>query len=145
MPEARNHHRVNFRLPVNLFKQSATESQVCLSRDIGYGGLYAEGAQAFEQGESLRLVIAPDSGDALHLDGRVVRRSSSGIGCEFVGNSPASMEVLQALLSPTWDGENLLDGVVSFAPWYRDNDLAGWMRLTSLVSDWQRLTGGARF
>ena len=145
MLEARSHHRVNFRLPVSLFKQSAAEAQACFSHDIAYGGLFAEGARAFALGEPVHVVIAPDTGDPLHLDGRVARRCSNGVGCQFVGNSPASMEVLEALLSPTWDGENLLDGVVRFAPWYRESDLAGWMRLTSMVSDWQRLTRRATF
>lgn len=140
MQEARNNQRVAFRLPVNLFKPSDTRAQACYSRDIGYGGIFAVGAGSCAEGEPLRIAIGPGNSDALHLDGRVVRTCSNGAGCEFVGNSPANMEVLQALLSPTWDGESLLEGVVKFAPWYRDNNLAGWMRLTSMVSDWQRLT-----
>ena len=44
------------------------------------------------------------------------------------------MEVLPALLSPDWEGGYLL------VSWYGHDNLAGWMRLTSIVSDWQRLT-----
>jgi hypothetical protein len=66
--------------------------------------------------------------------------TGSGAALEFVDNSPATLEVLEALLQPKWDGGSLLDGVLTIAPWFRQNDLAGWMRLTSIVSDWQRLT-----
>ena len=90
--------------------------------------------------DRVQVELAPNSGAKLHLDGRITRTTSNGAGLQSVGNSPATMEVLQALLSPDWDGGYLLDGVVKIAPWYGDNNLAGWMRLTSIVSDWQRLT-----
>jgi len=140
MREARKHPRIPFRFAINLFGAAARQPEPCVSSNISRGGLFANGVVRFRDGEPVRLVIGADQSERLHLDARVARTDGAGLACEFVGNSPASLEVLDALLSPTWDGENLLDGVMRFAPWYHDEGLAGWMRLTSLVSDWRRLT-----
>lgn len=140
MHEARNHQRISFRLDVDLFRPSDDQPQHCQTRDIGFGGLYAIGAHDLVANQDVRLAIARDKGGGLHLDGRVARIGQSGVAFQFTGNSPATLEVLRTLLTPSWDGENLLEGIVGMAPWYREDDLAGWMRLTSLVSDWHRLT-----
>lgn len=140
MQEARNHQRIAFRMAVDLFRPQDANPQRCHTRDIAYGGLFAVGARDMAPGQTVRLAVGSDNGGGLHLDGRVVRVGGNGAGFQFVGNSPASLEVLRTMLTPNWDGENLLEGVVRMAPWYRESNLAGWMRLTSLVSDWHRLT-----
>jgi hypothetical protein len=139
MREARQHPRIPFRFAVELFGAADRQPEHCISSNISLGGMFADGMASFFKGEPVRVVLGADRSERLHLDARVARTNASGLACEFVGNSPASMEVLEALLTPTWDGENLLDGVMRFAPWQQDQELAGWMRLTSLVSDWQRL------
>lgn len=141
MQEARKNTRVAFRFPLDLYCGADTQARRCRSRDIGLGGVFAYGVCALHEGAEIRVVLDPDSHARLHLDARVRRFNANGMACEFVGNSPASMEVLAALLTPTWDGENLLDGVARFAPWDSADDLAGWMRLTSMVSDWGRSLG----
>ncbi|MCB1802967.1 MAG: PilZ domain-containing protein [Gammaproteobacteria bacterium] len=140
MQEARNHQRITYRLGVDLFREADNQPQHCETRDIGFGGLYAIGANGLAADQEVRLAIGREKGGGLHLDAHVVRIGHDGAAFEFSGNSPASLEVLHTLLTPSWDGRNLLDGVVQMAPWYREDDLAGWMRLTSLVSDWHRLT-----
>lgn len=141
--ESKDHHRLPFRLGLNLFVGSAGQAQHCFSRNIGYDGLFAEGVRNLKQDDPVRIVVEVGDGEGLHLDGRVRQVAVDGVECEFAGNSPATLEVLDALLSPKWDGKNLLDGVIAFAPWYRDPNLASWMRLTSLVSDWRRLQSRA--
>ena len=140
MQDARKHQRISCRLPVDLFCGNETKRLNCRTQDIGLGGMFAVGAQCLTGGDPVRVELAPDSGSLLHLDGRIIRTTTEGAGLQFVGNSPATIEVLQALLSPDWNGGLLLDGVIKIAPWYGDDNLAGWMRLTSIVSDWQRLT-----
>mgnify|MGYP000358535027 FL=1 len=86
---------------------------------------------ALREDAEIRVVLDPDSHTGLHMNARVRRVSANGVACEFVDNSPPSVEVLKALLTPTWDGENLLDGVARFAPWDRADDLAPYRRLGS--------------
>lgn len=145
MSHAHDRRRLPFRLGLILFSETDQHPQHCFSRDIGYDGLFAEGTQNLKEGDALRIVIDIGNGEGLHLDGRVSHITSDGAECEFAGNSPATLEVLDALLSPKWDGKNLLDGVITFAPWYHNTNLASWMRLTSLVSDWQHLRQRAFF
>jgi hypothetical protein len=140
MQDARKHQRIRCHLPVDLFCGNQPKRLICRSQNICLGGMFAVGAQCMRVDDPVHVELAPESGSTLHLEGRVARTTTDGAGLEFVDNSPATMEVLGALLSPNWDGGFLLDGVIKIAPWYRDNDLAGWMRLTSIVSDWQHLT-----
>ena len=144
MQDARRHPRTTFRLAVDLFSGTDATRRTCLTRDIGIGGLFAVGAQQYlEPDEPIQVAIGPDQGRALHLEGRVARVNGRGAGIEFVGNSPATMEVFATLLTPKWDGKGLLDGVLMAAPWQHDHDLADWMRLTSLVSEWQHMQPAA--
>ena len=140
MQDARHHQRIAYHLPVDIYCGPQEERRECKTRDIGLGGFFAVGATCVRENDKVHVELGPNDGDKLHLSGRVARISHGGAGLQFVGNSPATLEVLRALLVPDWDGGNLLDGVVKIAPWYRENDLAGWMRLTSIVSDWRRLT-----
>lgn len=140
MQDARHHQRITYRLPVDIFCGTRSDRPSYYTQDISLGGFFAVGVDCVREGDDVRVELGPRDGAKLHLGGRIARLAPNGVGLKFVGNSPATLEVLQALLAPDWDGGNLLDGVVRIAPWYRDNDLAGWMRLTSIVSDWQRLT-----
>lgn len=127
-------------LKLKLAREGESTVQNCWAQDIGTETLFAAGAFALREGDQVHLEINPSGRSGLHLNARVVALASDGAVCEYEGNSPASLEVLGALLSPTWDGESLLDGVLKFAPWGPREDLASWMRLTSLVSDWHRVT-----
>lgn len=139
MQDARKHERISCRLPVNVFCDADMRRLGCRTEDIGLGGLFANGAQCLRIDQPVSVELAPNSGARLHIEGRIVRTTTDGAGLQFVDNSPATLEVLQALLTPDWDGGHVLDGVIKIAPWYGDGDLASWMRLTSIVSDWQHL------
>jgi len=140
MHPSRQASRAFPQLKLKLVREVLGTAQSCWARDIRSEGLFAAGAQALREGEMVHLELNPRGYGSLHLNARVVALTADGAVCQFEGNSPASLEVLGALLTPTWDGDNLLDGVLKFAPWGPSDDLASWMRLTSLVSDWHRLT-----
>lgn len=108
--------QVNFRLPVSIYCGPAGERRNCHTSDISIGGFFAIDAQRVEPGDPVHVEFGPKKGDALHLDGLAVRANTQGAGLAFQGNSPATLEVLQALRQPDWDGGNLLDGVVKIAP-----------------------------
>jgi hypothetical protein len=141
MQDARRHPRIAYRLAVEVYCDNKAKRQRCYTRDFGIGGLFAVGGECLRTDDEVSVELGPSRQGALHVEGRIARVSTEGAGVEFAGNSPATIEILQALLQPDWEGGNLLDGVITIAPWYqRGDDLAGWMRLTSIVSDWQRLT-----
>jgi hypothetical protein len=143
MQEARQNQRISYQMMVEVFDDHSDRPPRNLrTRDVGLGGVYLVGAGDMAPGSNVHVAIADHGDGGLHLEGRVVRTGHDGAALQFEGNSAASMEVLSTLLAPKWDGENLLDGVVSMAPWDGSTQLAGWLRLTSLVSDWRRLTQG---
>jgi hypothetical protein len=126
-------------LRLKLIKKGQAQSQLCWARDVGMQGLFASGAHALVAGEKVRLEINPLSHEGLPLNARVVSASAHGAVCHFEDNSARRLEELAVLLTPTPVGDYLLDGVIKLAPWHSNDGLASWMRLTSLVSGWQRL------
>lgn len=137
MTDARKHPRFGCRLPVDIFAESESGRCRCTIRDVSYSGLFATGTSNLRPGDRGRLAVGPHESGALHLDAKVARVTSDGVAFEFEGNSPATMEVLDTLINPYWDGVDLLQGVITAGTRYGSRDLAGWMRLTSLVSEWR--------
>lgn len=138
MTDARKQPRFGCRLPVDVFAESEGGRCRCHVRDVSYSGLFAVGHSTnLRPGDKVRLALGPQESGALHLDARVARVTPGGVAFEFEGNSPATMEVLNALVNPHWDGVDLLQGVITAGTRYGSRDLAGWMRLTSLVSEWR--------
>ena len=137
MREARSYQRLGFHFTVGLSKRPEIRMQRCSSLDISLGGLFAEGANGLTPNQPVSLAI--DLGqDELHLNGRVVRVCPNGVGCRFTDSDSSSVERLQKLLTPDWDGGNLLEAVLRTAPWHPRTDLVDWMRLTSFVSQLHR-------
>jgi hypothetical protein len=144
MQDVRQHPRAAYRLAVDLYCGEDETWHHCHTANIGRGGLFAIGVLCLRPGDNVRVSLGRRQRGALQLHSQVARVSQVGAGLAFGGNGQAKMEMLAELLSPDWDGENLLEGVIKIGPWYRDEDLAGWMRMTSMLSDWQRLTQIAR-
>ena len=143
--DRRCHQRIAYHLAVDvLCDRPNGRWRRSTTRDIGIGGAYAGGGLCLKPGEPIRVTLGRRNEGALQLRGRVARIDSGGAGLHFVDNSPGVVEMLTELLTPDWDGHDLLEGVMKIAPWYLGDDLAGWMRLASLVADWQRLTSLAR-
>jgi hypothetical protein len=139
MRDARSHGRIACRLAVDVFCGNEATRRRCFTRDIGLGGLFVTGGAGLRHGQPVSIELGPSGRTRLHLEARVNRLAADGVGLEFDGNSAATLDVLASLIEPKWDGVNLLDGVLTMSPWYGSDNLAGWMRLTSLVADWRQL------
>lgn len=139
MQEVRKYPRVAYRLAVDLYPGAASEAFHCHTLNIGLGGLFAEGVAGVRTGDNLKVALDRHEQAALELDGQVTRVTATGAGLAFYGNGPAALATLRELIEPDWDGHDLLEGVMKVGPRYEGSGLADWMRLTSLLSDWQRL------
>ena len=144
MGERRADARVAYRRNVDVFCVSRASSRRCQISNLSIGGMFACGVGWMPPGESLRVTLNPLDRVALVLNARVVHHGADGVGIAFEHAHAERQMLLGDMLTPKWNGDSLLDAVVSMAPWYRQTDLVGWMRLTSLVADWQRLTQIAR-
>lgn len=144
MQERRSHPRVAYHLAVDLYRDRDGQPQRFETSDISQGGLFAIGALGLMPDDAVQVSLGQKERGALQLQATVARVSHNGAGVAFDGNGRKERELLAELLTPDWDGRNLLEGVVKMGPWYHDEDLAGWMRLTSMVTDWHRLLHAAR-
>lgn len=141
MKDAREQSRLAVCLPLDLYRGDEATRGRCHTRDIGMGGLFAAGCKASTVGERLRVAIGGPNGSALHLNAEVVRIEPDGVALAFVDNSPATLEVLRALLQPAWDDRDVLGDVVHAGRWQGANDPGGWTRLTSIVAEMRHRQG----
>lgn len=138
MGERRSEPRIAFRHDVDIYCTRQSSARHCWISNLSLGGVYANDAVWLRPGETLRIALGRPERHDLVIEGTVVHQGSGGAGVAFDVAHPEQQARLRAMLTPGWDGENLLDGVVEMAPWYRQADLVGWMRLTALVTGWQR-------
>ena len=137
MDDARVNPRAAYHLAVDLYCGTETTPRRCQASDISSSGLFAATGHVMKPGQSVSVAIGDGGRTALHLNGVVRRVAPGGVGIAFTDNSPASLEVLEAMLTPRWGGTDLLAGVIELGRWDRTNNLAGWLRLTSLVAEMQ--------
>jgi hypothetical protein len=132
----RHHQRIALRHPIELDCRRRQQTLRCQTRNISAGGLLVHGASELQRDDLLRIILTPREGDPLSLQGRVLRCTGNDCAIVFEQLSAIERQRLEQLLTPHWNGGSLLDGVISIAPWVDGNDLATWMRYTSLLSDW---------
>ena len=64
---------------------------------------------------------------------QVARVATNGFALQFNQLDEYKMRTLEHLIWPKWDGKQLFEGLLIVAPRTDIDDLAGWMRLTSLL------------
>ncbi len=133
----RQHPRIPLQHPIELDCQRRQRILKCTTRNISAGGLLVRGAADLRRGDRLRITLKPSEGDRLVLQGRVARQTGDACAIAFENLSHDDARRLDELLTPHWDGGSLLDGVISIAPWVDGDDLATWMRYTTLLSSWR--------
>ncbi len=145
MHDARKDERIVYRRAIDLYSRTEGERRHGHSLNISCGGLFATGRFCVHNGDSVGVEWTVQLDERFVVCGQVVRASPEWAAVTFVGNDTTTIDQLREILRPNWNGGYLLDGVVQMAPWYHDSDLASWMRLTTIVADWQRLKHGYRY
>ncbi len=136
----RNHIRISHQYPIELHCKEKQEKVFCRTRNISAGGMLVSGAACVQPGDELRINMNASEASPLTLKGHVIRRNGNTCVISFVDLHPTTSQRLQDLLSPHWDGHDLLEGVITIAPWIERNDLASWLRYTSILSEWKAHT-----
>ncbi len=139
--EARAHPRTRLSVPVGLY---CADKNRCYRRkinNISVGGLFVSGSPCGHSGVQLEVIVnpterAPQSSDRYTTE--VVRSSASGFALKFNHLDERKKRVLEDITWPKWDGEKLFEGLLIVAPHEDIVDLAGWMRLTSLLCNQYR-------
>jgi len=113
--------------------------------NISEGGLFVSGAPCARNGTRLEVTINPakraqEASDRYKAE--VARSSASGFALKFNHLDELKRRVLEDIIWPKWDGEQLFEGLLIVAPHEDIVDLADWMRLTSLLcNQYRRLCG----
>lgn len=127
---------VNRKLDVILHRGENSQDLQCRTFAVGQHSLLLDGIIALSPRQAVQVTLAADSDQPLTLSCRVEATAGSHAYLYFDTLSPSQQQRLNEVLWPTWDGANLLDGLLLMAERYGATSLTEWLRLTDLLSVW---------
>ncbi len=122
------------RLEVGLRVPELNTSAICYTREIGMDGLSIEGAPSLRCGQGVQLVFDDQHGRSVSVDCVVEPYAGSGLRLRYCNLQQERRERLEEIVWPSWDGANLLEGLVLMAGRFGAATLQDWLRLTSLLN-----------
>lgn len=131
--------QVPYRSTVDVFCSSQGVHRRCRTVSIGLDGLFVIGSPALRPQADVTVTIHDPHQDDLQIRCKVTAVTLDGVRLGFDNPSPATLERLEALIGPTWNGKDLLEGVLTLANHSDIRDLAGLLRLTTIMEAWRRL------
>ena len=73
-------------------------------------------------------------GPSLRLPAQIARNTIDGTVFEFTRMGEQDKHMLEDIIWPKWDGLDMFEGLLVLAAYEDATDLAGWLKLTSLVN-----------
>jgi len=139
--EARAHPRSRLSVPVGLYCADKNRYYRRKINNISVGGLFVSGTPCARNSTRLEVTINPakrvqEAPDRYTAE--VARSSASGFALKFNHLDEQKRRLLEDIIWPKWDGEQLFEGLLIVAPHEDIVDLADWMRLTSLLCNQYR-------
>jgi hypothetical protein len=129
--------RVTRRLTVGLRAPDDGITARCRTREIGTESLFLEGGPVLRDGHSVELTFADAGGQPLQVDCVVEAHAGGNLLLRYRNLDAERRARFDKLVSPDWDGADLLDGITLMSDRYGGNSLSDTMRLTSLLSSIQ--------
>jgi len=120
-------------MPVSLrLDDQGTMATYCTHK-IGPDSLFIDGAPSLRRGQGIELIFESASGLRVAIDGIVEGHTGSKLFVSYRTLETQARERLEQIIWPSWDGANLLDGLILLAGRYGDATLKDWLRLTNLL------------
>ncbi len=136
--DARSYPRSQLSVPVDLHCTSRNCHLQGKIQDISAGGMFVMAPARARTGWQFDICMKfPSWKEAQHINAIVRRVAANGVGLQFLLDDNAR-QMLEEILLPDWDGDNVYEGLIIFA--VRDSivDFSQWLRLTSLVCNQYR-------
>jgi hypothetical protein len=142
--DARIYPRSRLAVPVDLYSNAKNCHLHGKVQDVSVGGMFVQAPACFcvqtgvQEGWQFDLrMIVPGHSKEQHLNAAVRRTTVNGFGLQFqLGNG--AQQMVEDLLLPNWDGNNVCEGLIIFASRESIVDFSEWLRLTSRVCNQYR-------
>lgn len=134
--EARAHPRSSLQIKTDLVCPSTQTMYARYVRNISLGGLYVSGTPCATTGSELAVIMTPlghAESDATRFPAKIARTASSGFALRFDPMSDRDSRILGDLINPSWDGKNVIEGLLIVAAREHVMSLSECLRLTSVV------------
>lgn len=128
----RSYPRTEFKTAAALRCPTRNISYGGVTHDIGTGGLCISGLSRMHEPDELSVVL-PLRGREVQIPCRVAWTDKMMIGVQFVDMTPSHNVILKDLIDPSWDGDNLLEGLMLLSQYLAADSLSDWLRITSML------------
>lgn len=123
-------------IPVELFCRANNHTQKRKACNLSFDGLFILGSPCPKDGTEFDITIKTAMQKyPLQLSTYVVSPGSDGFTLCYSSLSEQDRLTLDYIIRPKWDGHSLLEGLLIFSAFEQVTDLAGWLRLTSLIDN----------
>lgn len=141
--EAVNPPRPDYTLHVGLYNAKNNTYQDRKARNLSTNGMLICGSSCGRTGMDIEIhfnTFKYRHGQSLRLPARIVQNNVNGSVVEFTCLDGEAKCFLEHIIFPQWDGEDMYEGLLILAAYEKVTDLAGWLRLTSLIhGEYKRL------
>ncbi|AGA89611.1 hypothetical protein Thimo_0772 [Thioflavicoccus mobilis 8321] len=125
------------RLPVDLRVPDLNTSAACCTYEIGTESLFVDGGPALKSGQAVELTFEDGVGRRVAVDCVVECYTGSRLFLRYCNLHEELRARLEQIIWPSWDGSNLLDGLVLTAGRFGAATLQDWLRLTNVLASIQ--------
>jgi hypothetical protein len=142
--DARTYPRRKLSVPVKLHCNDRNCHLQGRAKDISANGMFVIAPVRVQTGWQFDICMSsPGWENEQHINATVQRITGYGFALRFLLDS-ASQQILEDILQPNWDGDNVYEGLMIFAERENVVDFSEWLRLTSLVCNQYRRCARAR-
>ena len=136
--DARTYPRSRLSVPVKLHCNARNCHLMGKVKDISASGMFVIAPARAQTGWKFDVCMDfPSWKSEQYLNATVQRITSNGFGMQFQLDRHVQ-QMLEEVLLPNWDGDNVYEGLISFAVRESVVDFSEWLRLTSLVCNQYR-------
>lgn len=131
--------QVPYHTTVDLFCPEQGVHHTCRTASMGLDGLWVVGSLPLRTNNAVTVSIDDPRRGALQMPCRVTGFTADGIRLDFENPSPASLDRLETIVGPKWNGDDLLEGVLALSNHSDVDDLAGLLHLTTIMEHWRKV------
>ena len=105
---------------------------------IGQHSLFIVGIPCLRPNAEVIVSFGNPADTILQIPCQVGLVTMEGVVLNYQEHDPRSINLLQRIIWPTWDGHNILEGLLALACHDDIHDLAGLLRITKIAEEWSR-------
>lgn len=131
-------NQVPCRVTVDLYCPHKQMHKTARTLSIGKDSLFIVGIPCLRPSANVVVSFGRPEEAVLQIPCQVGLVTLEGVRLNYIERDSRCIRVLQSIIWPSWDGHNMLEGLLALACRDDIHDLAGLLRITKIAEEWRR-------